>query len=112
LTWLPRYRRKWLRFDILAGITAWGTTVPTAMGFAQIAGLPVQAGLYAAMVALIAYAIFGSSSLLKVETSPSMAIMSAVIVSQLAHGNYAYYITLSAALAVVLGYSAVKRFSI
>ena len=73
------------------------------MGYAQIAGLPVQAGLYAAMVGLIAYAIFGSSSLLKVETSPSMAIMSAVIVSQFAQGNYAYYITLSAALAVVVG---------
>jgi len=103
LTWLPRYPRKWLRFDVLAGITVWGTTVPTAMGYAQIAGLPVQMGLYAAMFALIAYAIFGSSSLLKVETSPSMAIMSAVIVSQFAQGNYAYYITLSAALAVVVG---------
>jgi SulP family sulfate permease len=103
LTWLPRYPRKWLRFDILAGITVWGTTVPTAMGFAQIAGLPVQAGLYAAMVALIAYAVLGSSSLLKVETSPSMAIMSAVIVSQLAQGDYAYYIILSAALALTVG---------
>jgi high affinity sulfate transporter 1 len=103
LNWLPRYPREWLRLDIIAGITVWGTTVPTAMGYAQIAGLPVQMGLYAAMVALIAYAIFGSSSLLKVETSPSMAIMSAVIVSQLAQGNYADYITLSAALAVVVG---------
>jgi len=103
LNWLPRYPRKWLRFDILAGITVWGTTVPTAMGYAQIAGLPVQTGLYAAMVALIAYAIFGSSSLLKVEASPSMAIMSAVIVTQLAQGDYAYYITLSAALAVTVG---------
>ncbi len=72
LTWLPRYPRRWLRFDVLAGITVWGSTVPTAMGYAQLAGLPVQTGLYAAMVALIAYAIFGSSSLLYVENSPSM----------------------------------------
>jgi high affinity sulfate transporter 1 len=102
-TWLPRYRREWLRFDILAGITVWGTTVPTAMGFAQIAGLPVQAGLYAAMVALVAYAVFGTSSLLKVETSPSMAIMSAAFLAQIALGNYAYYITMSAALALTVG---------
>ena len=101
--WLSRYQRKWLRFDILAGITVWGTTVPTAMGYAQVAGLPVQAGLYAAMVALIAYAVFGTSSLLKVETSPSMAIMSAALIAPLALGNYAYYITLSAALALTVG---------
>ena len=102
-TWLPRYRREWLRFDILAGITVWGTTVPTAMGYAQIAGLPVQAGLYAAMVALVAYAFFGTSSLLKVETSPSMALMSAVVVAPLALGNITYYLSLSAALAVIVG---------
>jgi high affinity sulfate transporter 1 len=103
LTWLPRYRREWVRFDILAGITVWGTTVPTAMGYAQVAGLPIQAGLYAAMVALVAYAIFGSSSLLKVETSPSMAIMSAAVIAPLALGNLPYYITLSAALALIVG---------
>ena len=103
LSWLPRYRRKWLRLDILAGITVWGTTVPTAMGYAHIAGLPVQAGLYAAMVALVAYAVFGTSSLLKVETSPSMAIMSAVFLAPIALGDYTYYITLSAALALIVG---------
>ena len=103
LAWLPRYRRDWLRIDILAGISAWGITVPTSMGFAQMAGLPVQAGLYAAMVALVAYALLGSSSVLKVETSPSMAVMSAAIVAPLALGDYAYYVTLSAALALVVG---------
>ena len=103
LTWLPRYRREWLRFDILAGVTIWGTTVPTAMGYAQIAGLPIQTGLYAAMVGLFVYAILGSSSLLKVETSPSMAIMSIALLAPLAIGNYAYYIILSAALALIVG---------
>lgn len=73
------------------------------MGFAQMPGLPVQAGLYAAMVALVAYALLGSSSVLKVETSPSMAVMSAAIVAPLALGDYTYYVTLSAALALVVG---------
>jgi high affinity sulfate transporter 1 len=103
LAWLPRYRRTWLRIDVLAGITAWGTTVPTAMGFAQMAGLPAQAGLYAAMVALLAYAVLGTSKVLKVETSPSMAVMSAAVVAPLALGDFAYYVTLSAALALVVG---------
>jgi hypothetical protein len=112
LAWLPRYRRTWLRIDVLAGITAWGTTVPTAMGFAQMAGLPAQAGLYAAMVALLAYAVLGTSKVLKVETSPSMAVMSAAVVAPLALGDFAYYVTLSAALAlVVLGQTGRDRFS-
>ncbi len=101
--WLPRYRRTWLRIDVLAGISAWGITVPISMGFAQMAGLPIQAGLYAAMVALVAYAVLGTSSVLKVETSPSMAVMSAIIVAPLALGDDAYYVTLSAALALVVG---------
>jgi high affinity sulfate transporter 1 len=73
------------------------------MGFAQIAGLPIQAGLYAALVALLAYAVFGSSPQLKVETSASMAIISAAIVAPLALGDTSYYVTLSAALALVVG---------
>ena len=81
----------------------WGTTVPTAMGYAQVAGLPVQMGLYASIAALTCYAIFGTSSLLKVETSPSMSIMSAVIITLLARGDVNYYISLSAALAVIIG---------
>lgn len=103
ISWLPKYRRNWLRADILAGITIWSTAVPTAMGYAEIAGLPIQAGLYASMMALFAYAIFGTSPLLKVETSPSMAIMSAVIIAPLAFGNFERYISLSAALAVTAG---------
>jgi high affinity sulfate transporter 1 len=103
LAWLPSYRRAWLRIDVLAGISAWGITVPTSMGFAQMAGLPVQAGLYASMVALVAYAVLGTSSVLKVKTSPSMAVMSAAVVAPLALGDYAYYVTLSAALALVIG---------
>ena len=103
ISWLPKYQRKWLRADIIAGITIWSTAIPTAMGYAQVAGLPVQAGLYAAMMALFAYAIFGTSPLLKVETSPSMAIMSALIIAPLAFGNYERYISLSAALAVTVG---------
>jgi MFS superfamily sulfate permease-like transporter len=101
--WLPRYRWDWLRIDVLAGITAWGTTVPVAMGFATMAGLPAQAGLYAAMVALFAYAVLGTSRLLKVETSPSMAVLSAAVVAPLALGDFAYYVTLSAALALTVG---------
>lgn len=43
LSWLPRYKLKWLQMDLLAGITVGLTTVPQALAYAEVAGLPVQA---------------------------------------------------------------------
>ena len=103
LAWLPGYQRSWLRLDLLAGLTILGTTVPTAMGYAAVAGLPPQAGLYASMMGLFAYAIFGTSRQLKVEASPSMAIMTAAIVGPLAISGSAYYMALAAALGLIVG---------
>ncbi len=101
--WLPRYVRGWLKRDLLVGLLSWGTTVPTSMGYAQLAGLPVQAGLYASMVGLLVYGILGSSKQLKVGTSASMAVLSGAIVAFFAVGDEAYYIALSAALAIIVG---------
>ena len=42
LSWLPRYKLKWLRMDLLAGLTVGLTTVPQALAYAEVAGLPVQ----------------------------------------------------------------------
>lgn len=46
LAWLPRYGRKWLQPDAIAGLTLWGLSVPEAMADAGVAGLPPEAGLY------------------------------------------------------------------
>lgn len=45
LTWLPRYRLSWLKMDLLAGLTVGLTTVPQALAYAEVAGLPVQVRL-------------------------------------------------------------------
>lgn len=42
LTWLPRYKLRWLKMDLLAGLTVGLTTVPQALAYAEVAGLPVQ----------------------------------------------------------------------
>lgn len=42
LTWLPRYELRWLKMDLLAGLTVGLTTVPQALAYAEVAGLPVQ----------------------------------------------------------------------
>jgi Sulfate permease family len=57
--WLPQYGGgKWLAADLLAGMTVWGLIVPEAMGYASIAGMPLQAGLYTLVGTLIVYTIF------------------------------------------------------
>ena len=53
VTWLPRYERGWLRGDVVAGAVVAALAVPQALGYASIAGAPVQVGLYAVPVALV-----------------------------------------------------------
>jgi MFS superfamily sulfate permease-like transporter len=54
--WLPRYDRGWVRGDLVAGAVVAALAVPQALGYASIAGAPVQVGLYAVPLALVAYA--------------------------------------------------------
>ena len=60
LTWLPHYNWKDLRFDVIAGIVVAGLIIPESMGIAGVAGVEPQHGLYAILIALFLYAIFGS----------------------------------------------------
>lgn len=55
LRWLPCYRFDWLRFDGVAGLTAAAMVIPQAMAYAVIAGLPVQVGLYTALVSMLTF---------------------------------------------------------
>jgi high affinity sulfate transporter 1 len=101
--WLPAYDRADLRFDGIAGLVSWGVMVPVAMAYAGLAGMPPETGLVTAFAALTAYAVFGTSRHIKVTTSSSVAIMSASVVVAIAAGNAAYYLPLSAALAIIVG---------
>ncbi|XP_035516890.1 sodium-independent sulfate anion transporter [Morone saxatilis] len=73
LSWLPRYKLKWLQMDLLAGLTVGLTTVPQALAYAEVAGLPVQYGLYSAFMGGFIYALLGTS---KDVTLGPTAIMS------------------------------------
>jgi sulfate permease, SulP family len=76
LSWLPRYDRRWLSKDAVAGLTLWGLLVPQGMAYAGIAGLPPQAGLYTLVAALLVYALFGTSRHLSVgATSATSALL-------------------------------------
>lgn len=73
LSWAPRYRLKWLQMDLLAGLTVGLTTVPQALAYAEVAGLPVQYGLYSAFMGGFVYTLLGTS---KDVTLGPTAIMS------------------------------------
>lgn len=73
LSWLPRYKLKWLKMDLLAGLTVGLTTVPQALAYAEVAGLPVQFGLYSAFMGGFIYTLLGTS---KDVTLGPTAIMS------------------------------------
>jgi MFS superfamily sulfate permease-like transporter len=97
LTWLPRYQRERLRFDVIAGLTTWALVVPQAIAYGQ------QAGLFTAFASLLAYALFATSGHLVVSPTSSTAIVSAALVAQLAAGSLTDYYSLSALLAVLVG---------
>ena len=70
--WLPRYERRWLRGDLAAGAAVTALIVPKNLGYAGIAGVPLQNGLYAAAAGAIIYALFGTSR--QISTGPSSAL--------------------------------------
>jgi MFS superfamily sulfate permease-like transporter len=59
--WLPSYNKAWLVGDIIAGLSVWALMVPQSLGFADISGVPVQYGLYAAAIALLVFPLFTTS---------------------------------------------------
>jgi high affinity sulfate transporter 1 len=101
--WLPRYQRSWLRSDVIAGVTLVALAVPESLGYAQIAGLPVEFGLYAVLGALVGYALFGPSRQLVAGPSAALAALSAATVGVLAPSGSSKFIVLSAGLALMAG---------
>jgi high affinity sulfate transporter 1 len=81
--WLAQFRREWWRADLVAGLTAAAVVIPKAMAIAVIAGLPVEAGLYTALAAMLVYPLLGSSRALSVTTTSAIAMLTAAQVAAL-----------------------------
>jgi high affinity sulfate transporter 1 len=73
--WLVSYSKDWLQPDVIAGLTAAAVVIPKAMAYASVAGLPLQVGLYTAFLPMIIYAFLGTSRVLSVSTSTTIAIL-------------------------------------
>lgn len=104
LEWLSTYQNEWLRPDLVAGLTAAAVVIPKAMAYATIAGLPVQVGLYTAFLPMVIYALLGTSRVLSVSTTTTLAILVAAELSAFApNGDPSALLGASAMLTLLVG---------
>jgi hypothetical protein len=100
---LRHYKRSWLRYDVLAGVTVAAYLIPQVMAYAEVTGLPAVVGLWAIVGPLLVYAVLGSSGQLSVGPESTTALMTAAAVGSIAAGDPDRYAALAAALCFVVG---------
>jgi SulP family sulfate permease len=103
LQWARTYDRTFLRPDVIAGITVTALVVPKNLGYAEIAGVPVENGLYAAAAGAILYAIFGTSRQISTGPSSGLAAVAGSAVLAAGLGTSGDAATLVAAVALFAG---------
>ena len=100
---LRLYSGRHLPADILAGLLVAALAVPQSLGYAAVAGVPVQVGLYTLPPALLAYALFGSSRLLFVGPVSTVSVLSGSLVGGLSGGDPELAVQLTSVLAITAG---------
>ena len=100
---LRTYQPAWLPRDVVAGLVLSALLVPQGMAYAELAGLPAITGLYATVVCLLAYAVFGPSPRLVLGPDSSLGPMIAAAVLPLAAGSPERAIALAGMLALMVG---------
>ena len=109
ISWLPgfdtirRYETAWLPHDIFAGLVLATMLVPVGIAYAEASGLPGIYGLYATIVPLLAYALFGPSRILVLGPDSALAAVILGVVLQLSSGDAARAVTIASMMAIVSG---------
>src|SRR6188768_2816657 len=92
------------RFDLVAGLTAAAVVLPKAMAYASVAGLPVAVGLYTAFIPMAVYALLGTSRVLSVSSTTTVAILTGTQLGlAVPDGDPARLVTATATLALMVG---------
>src|SRR3954462_5983097 len=100
---LRRYEISWLRHDIIAGLVMTTMLVPVGIAYAQASGLPGITGLYATIVPLLAYAVFGPSRILVLGPDSALAALILAVVLPLSGGDPQRALGVAGAMAIVSG---------
>lgn len=103
LNTLRHYPRRWLLNDAVAGLVLTAVLIPVGMGYAEASGLPAIHGLYATILPLLAYALFGPSRIMVLGPDSTLAAVIAAIILPLAGGSVERAVTLAGALALLSG---------
>jgi SulP family sulfate permease len=103
LQWLKVYNRETLTSDLVAAVIVTIMLIPQSLAYALLAGLPPEVGLYASILPLVAYAIFGTSRTLAVGPVAVVSLMTAAAVGNLALAGTAEYLLAAVALAFLSG---------
>ena len=107
--WLPglaifgHYERDWLRHDLVAGLVLTSMLVPVGIAYATASGLPGICGLYATIVPLLVYALFGPSRILVLGPDSSLSAIILATLAPLAGGDPKRAVALAGAMAIVSG---------
>lgn len=97
------YRRAWLLPDLRAGLVVTALLIPAGMGYAQVAGLPPETGLYATVIPLLVYALVGPSRILVLGPDSALAPIIAAAILPLALGDDDRAVALAGLLAIMVG---------
>ena len=105
--WWAGYERRWLRGDLIAGVTVTAYLIPQVMAYAEVAGVPAVTGLWAVTGAVVVYAFLGSSRLLSVGPESTTALMTAAALGAAAgpgrHAELAVALCLVVAVVCLVG---------
>src|SRR3954447_20484033 len=107
--WLPglqtlsEYQPAWFASDLMAGLVLTAMLVPVGIAYALASGVPGIYGLYATIVPLLAYAVFGPSRIFVLGPDSSLAAVILAIVVPLSGGDPARAVALAGAMAIVSG---------
>jgi high affinity sulfate transporter 1 len=109
MRWVPglaivrRYERSWLRHDVVAGLVMTTMLVPVGIAYAEASGLPGINGLYATIVPLLAYAVFGPSRILVLGPDSALAAVILAVVVPLSAGDPQRAVSVGGLMAIVSG---------
>src|SRR5580700_10199058 len=109
IRWLPglvtlrQYQVAWLPRDVTAGIVLATMLVPVGIAYAVASGVPGVCGLYATIVPLLAYAVFGPSRILVLGPDSALAAPILAVVAQVAAGDPSRAIAVASMMAIVSG---------
>ena len=103
LKWLPAYQSKWLRADLIAGVTLAAYLMPAGLADASLANLPPQAGLYACLFSGLVFWLFCSSRHTAITVTSAISVLVGASLGDLAGGDASRFGALAACTALIVG---------